>query len=95
MVGATGMPVGVCGTGVHTLALNWVQQDMSLAVLYAAGCLVPLRYRLSSVFLSLFFHSYVLRTVPLMLLELGRARGMPERRAGEEHAFPPSAVCLR
>lgn len=94
MVGATGMPVGVCGTGVHALTLSWVQQDMSLAVLHAAGCLVPLRYRLSSVFLSVFFHSYVLRTVPLMLLELGRAWRTPERCAGEEHAFPPSAVWL-
>lgn len=88
------MPVEVCGTGVHGLALDWVQQGMSLACLHAAGCLVLLWYWISSTFLSLFFYSYVLKTVSLMLLELGRDLGMPEECAGEEHAFPPSAVWL-
>lgn len=88
------MPVGVCGTGVRALASNWIQQDMNLAVLHAAGCLVLLWYWLSGVFLSLVFHSYVLRTVAVMLLELERALGMPERCVGEEHAFLPSAVWL-
>lgn len=83
------MPVEICGTGVHALASHWVQQGMSLARLHAAGCLVLLWYWVSSTFLSLFFHSYV-----LMLLELGRDLGMPEECAGEEHAFPPSAVWL-
>lgn len=49
------MPVGACGTGVHALASNWVEQDMGFAVLQAAGCLVLLRYWLPSMFLSLFF----------------------------------------
>jgi len=78
VVEATGMLVGVHGTGVQALALHWMQQGMSLAALHAAGCLVLLWYRHSSVFLSLFFHSYVWRTVALMLLVLGRALGMPE-----------------